>query len=508
MPSVPSRPVAGAFALPSAFHSFWRPRLAFLFAVFAATLAACGGGGGSSTSSSTTTNFPAAAQATWTWWGGSQLGDAASVYGTEGVAAASSMPGGRTFAASWTDSNGNFWLFGGQSGGQSAGTSSTALLNDLWMYNPSTKEWTWEGGSDTGGASGVYGTEGSAAPGNMPGARDGAVTWVDHNGDFWLFGGNGYDAAGTSGNLNDLWMYSPSTKEWTWEGGSNTVNASGVYGSEGAAAATNMPGARASAVSWVDHNGNLWLFGGDGVDSAGTNGALNDLWMYNPSTKEWTWVGGSSTANAIGVYASSGTANAGNVPGARGSAVGWVDANGNLWLFGGYGYDSAGTDGYLNDLWMYNIATGQWTWECGNDTANANGGNSTNGQIYNGETPGGLMDPVAWTDAQGNLWMFGGYGVSAGDVGYFDQVWMYDPNSAIHGWAYEGGYASQNYGPGYPAQGTPVPSFDPYCPVTRDGASGWVDSSGNLWMFGGTGSYAGANDLSDLWDYTPLPGQP
>ena len=29
---------------------------------------------------------------------------------------------------------------------------------------------------------------------NIPGARKGAVTWVDGVGNFWLFGGCGYDS--------------------------------------------------------------------------------------------------------------------------------------------------------------------------------------------------------------------------------------------------------------------------------------------------------------------------
>ena len=35
------------------------------------------------------------------------------VYGTQGVAAASNMPGARWRAVGWTDSNGDFWLFAG-----------------------------------------------------------------------------------------------------------------------------------------------------------------------------------------------------------------------------------------------------------------------------------------------------------------------------------------------------------------------------------------------------------
>jgi hypothetical protein len=36
------------------------------------------------------------------------------------------------------------------------------------------------------------------------------------------------------------------------------------------------------SVPWRDSTGNLWLFGGSGVDSAGNNGDLNDLWEYQP----------------------------------------------------------------------------------------------------------------------------------------------------------------------------------------------------------------------------------
>jgi N-acetylneuraminic acid mutarotase len=45
-----------------------------------------------------------------------------------------------------------------------------------------------------------------------------------------------------------------------------------------------MPGGRNSISSWIDTSGNLWLFGGDGYDSTGELGYLNDLWQYNPST--------------------------------------------------------------------------------------------------------------------------------------------------------------------------------------------------------------------------------
>ena len=114
--------------------------------------------------------------------------------------------------------------------------------------------------------------------------------------------------------------------EWAWMGGSNVANASGTYGSLGVAASTNVPGVRNfGPVSWTDASGNLWLFGGNGIDSAGTNGDLNDLWKYNITSGQWTWVSGSNLVSQNGTYGSLNTAATSNVPGARDSAVSWID---------------------------------------------------------------------------------------------------------------------------------------------------------------------------------------
>jgi hypothetical protein len=78
------------------------------------------------------------------------------------------------------------------------------------------------GGSNIGGQQGTYGTQGTAAPSNVPGTRSNAVGWTDAAGNFWLFGGIGYDSTGIASPysyLNDLWKYSAG--EWTWMGGSN-----------------------------------------------------------------------------------------------------------------------------------------------------------------------------------------------------------------------------------------------------------------------------------------------
>jgi N-acetylneuraminic acid mutarotase len=357
----------------------------------------------------------------WTWVAGSNIANTAGVYGTKGAPASTNMPGARQNAVTWTDTSGNVWLFGGT--GYDSGGSG--LLNDLWMYSPSSGQWTWVGGSSTALAAGVYGNPGTPASTNVPGARFAAVGWQDAHGNLWLFGGWGFDSAGMQGVLNDLWEYSPSSGEWTWVSGSNTVNASGDYGSLGVAASTNVPRARSDAVSWTDAAGNLWLFGGMGTDSAGAAN-LNDLWMFSPVSGGWIWVGGSNAAHAGGVYGTQGVAAAANVPGARWDATGWTDAAGNLWLFGGWGSDSNGTVGSLNDLWEYSSSSGEWVWMQGSSTANAFETPGTKGVAALTNIPGARQQVTSVKDASGNVWLFGGFGYGfINGAGELNDLWMY-----------------------------------------------------------------------------------
>jgi hypothetical protein len=53
----------------------------------------------------------------------------------------------------------------------------------------------------------------------------------------------------------------------------------GVCDTQGTASPPNVPGARQFPSSWTDNSRNLWLFGGNWVDSAGAGAFLNDLWI-------------------------------------------------------------------------------------------------------------------------------------------------------------------------------------------------------------------------------------
>jgi hypothetical protein len=454
-------------------------------------------------------------------------------------------PGSRDFAASWTDKLGRKWLFGGEGFPYPATVPQLpGFLNDLWVYD--TVGWVpanLQTFVDQSGdwqvnvaplkqvdASGIYGTLG-ASTGGSPGARWGSSTWTDASGNLWMFGGQGI-VDGFSALLNDIWEWTPGTPpgplplgssnnagtftgQWIWQGGSNSGNPTSLKGT------ATFPGGRWAAASQMDSAGaNLYLFGGQGWDSAGNVGLLSDLWRYNIAGKTWTLVAGSSLAGVNGTY---GTLGAAGTPGGRQAAVLWVDTTGNVWLFGGFGFDSMGTGSpqggfpqgaILNDLWEF--TGGQWIWVSGGKLANQTGtygtaavSNLSTGAAAN--VPGSRWGASGWSDAHGNLWFYGGWGygsVTTDPTGFLDDIWEYQQSSGQWIWwkgttnvNQNGLYSLDGVGHGLP--------FVRYVAGGRRGAALWKqDSEGYVWVFGGEGLDTSQGSppgyLNDLWTYLPF----
>jgi putative metal-binding protein/galactose oxidase-like protein len=345
----------------------------------------------------------------WTWVNGGNVSKSPGIYGIKGVPDASNRPGARQDAVSWVDASGFLWLMGGY------GYSSTGLgfLNDLWKYNPTLNQWTWVSGDNIHNQNGVY--SGLA----KPGSRYGAVSWTDGTGNLWLMGGNGYASVGI-GSLNDLWKYNPALNAWTWVSGSNVPNQPGVYGTQGVAASTNIPGSRSDAVNWFANN-YLWLMGGDGYTESSA-GVLNDLWKYDPLSNQWTWVSGDNTPNMLGVYGTKGVGAASNNPGSRRNAVCWKVMYGALWLMGGEGF-AAGAPGWMNDIWKFDLTTNLWTWMHGDDVPYQYGVYGTQGVPAASNKVGSRYDIVGWCDAANNLWFLGGKGNDVTTGGLLNDLW-------------------------------------------------------------------------------------
>jgi hypothetical protein len=440
-------------------------------------------------------------------------------------------PGGRDSGATWTDSSGNLWLFGGLGFELAGGTPPDTLsgfLNDLWVCpvgNADFCQWQLQE-TQVGGVYPIAQHENIPTTGSRPGGRWGSGTWISGGNTFWLFGGQGFDSAGSPGLLSDLWQFDGTN--WTHVNGATTRNQKGTY-----TGGTLQPGARWSPVSWTDQSGNFWMFGGFGYDANGAIGFLNDLWEYTGG--HWVWVSSvvpsSNLANQNGVYGTQGVQAAGNTPGGRQTASGWVDASNNLWLFGGEGEDSVGTaNGILNDLWKYDITMNRWTYVAGSKTANQDGLYGTQPLIGPSDTasaagtvgltpvtpnifPGSRWGATAWTDQSGHLWLFGGWGLDSGGTngnGYLNDMWVFTPGPSNTGtWTWVKGSTTGGQNGVYGDELYPFKTNVNYIPGGRRGAMSWIDAGGELWMFGGQGydstSTTGNGYLNDMWRYLPYP---
>ena len=189
------------------------------------------------------------------------------------------------------------------------------------LYPPSHRENGWIHGSNTQNSTGNFGVQGVPSPTNEPPALYEPGEFTDNNGNFWLFGGSN-NALGTI--YADLWKYDPVTNMWTWMKGPGTSNYSGSYGIQGVPSPLNNPPCRSYGMgTWVDNQNNFWMFGGG-------PGSCNDLWKYDLTTNEWTWMKGSSVSTA-GVYGTMGVPDTANFPDPRWEAVSaWTALNGDL----------------------------------------------------------------------------------------------------------------------------------------------------------------------------------
>jgi hypothetical protein len=158
-----------------------------------------------------------------------------------------------------------------------------------------------------------------------------------------------------------------------------------------------FPGGRSAMCGWFS-SGSIWIFGGYGYagGSFGTNifqkrksnhsqdlfffffffetdvkGFINEMWEH--ANNKWTLKGGgfnrtgwhqkSNQENShsffifhLGVYGIQGEESSNNIPGARYGSACWVSSDGDLWLFGGLGFDTSSSfEGLLLLLFFFKV---------------------------------------------------------------------------------------------------------------------------------------------------------
>jgi hypothetical protein len=426
----------------------------------------------------------------WAWMKGDSILSRPAVYGSKGVASLLNTPNARLNCSSFTDNNGDLWLFGGYA--DEGRRWPSGFYNDLWKYSIQLNQWTWVNGDSVVDVIDEFGPKGIFSVLNKPGGNMAGNAWVDPSGNFWLQGGSGYFNA----PLPALWKYNPSTNLWAW-----IASAPSIYGDQGIADKKNYPGARYLGLTWTDVSGNFWLFAGSrntsytGVGGFSVGDLFNDLWKYDPSTNLWSWMKGGNSGNYATVHGVKGVADKGNNPGPRRDANNWIDATDNLWLFGGQNAMS-------NDLWKYSPVSNTWMWIMGDSIPNVNitGVFGIRGVTAVGNIPPMRVSGVSWKDNNGNFWLFGGI-ANQPFYNSLNDLWKYDPLTGM--WAWMHGEKITDAIPVFGTKGIAAPQNTP---GALHSSATWVDKTGNLWLYGGSSSQASLNVRSgfsnDLWKYS------
>lgn len=404
---------------------------------------------------------------------GDTLGNLAARHGTKGIPDKRNTPGGRRYSCSWTDDDGNFWLFGGM-GVDSKSTYVT--YNDLWKYDGTT--WIWISGDSLPDGHGVYGVKGKGDTKNTPGART-VASCAYRAGIAYLYGGIGYDSEDFVSGLDDLWTWDGF--KWTWVSGNKIGDQVPNRVLKGQPHPNNSPGNRRGAAVTIDSNGHFWLFGGSSAKA--TPHYNDDLWKWDGSM--WTWVsGGSEGKEEGGIYGMKGQKKAFNKPGNRVFTKAWVSRDGDFMMFGGWGHTTSSLKGELNDVWKWDGAF--WTYLSGDTIPYSSGHYTDLNSVDPKNSPSSRNHSFSWTDGKGNFWLFGGLGQgkkkpSSNPIGgYLSDLWKWNGS----GWILINGSDQINEAISYgPQKG----KSEKHNIGGRVNGVQWIDTYGNLWLYGGNG---------------------
>ena len=363
-------------------------------------------------------------------------------------------------------------------------TSSSTLTTNAQILD----SWTWISGSDTKNQLAFYGVKGVEDPSNRPGARTGFASWIDNYGNFWVFGGIGYNNDTTMGHLNDLWKYSISSHNWVWVAGSHLIDQAGIHTIRGTFHANNQPGSRKYCSSTIDRNGHLWIFGG--VTSS--DAIRGDLWCYNTTEEAWAWIAGNDVDDYLGNFSTYREYEFYNRPPAKSGCSMWAGIYYDIiYVFGGYDPSSS----HRNDLWAYSLDLDNWAWVSGSNLTDLSGVYGSIGDEHASYYPGSRAGMSSWITEDGYMWIFGGYGRdSVSTLSYLNDLWRY--NVTTDNWAWMTG---SNYTDQVGSYGIKGHYGSAYTPGARSVSTSCTDSYGNLMLFGGAAGI-GAR-YNDLWQY-------
>lgn len=257
--------------------------------------------------------------------------------------------------------------------------------------------------------------------GKLPLSRHSAITWSD-NSKLYVLGGVHIDSLGRNVVLNDFWSFNLNDNAWSKLSEAD-VDYCVPYLNEQQENISDsreyaQPNFVRGGVAWV-HNSNLYYY-----VSLVTSGFINNsqIWKYNTLSNKWKLV--KVSRGRLSEYGEI------VMPGFRKSSVVWVDHN-NIYLYGGFSYNSSRLYGIANDTWKLNMEDFSWIRispieEC---EIYASVVYDAEEQTYN--NPGARIETTGLTVSNGNFtehYLLGGLLAHNGKVVYRNDIWKLEDN--------------------------------------------------------------------------------
>lgn len=310
------------------------------------------------------------------------------------------------FGMTYDKARNAIWIFGG--------FSENDGLNDLWKYELDANRWVLIDGTDGQNIDASF--SGTIRPGSVYGHD----IVIDVKGDVWMFGGD-MQIGGSVGLSQDVWKFTVNGSgdggSWAHIKGSQLINQGGVPGSQGESAPANIPGGRKYFAMDIASNNTIWIMGGRARSVGNVEGNLGDLWKYNLTTSEWTFVAGATLNNTDATFIDN--FNKGDITsmhiGSRKHFDLTIDESGTLWLYGGM-LNANSRKG--KDLWKFDNNTSVFTLISGKVAGTVNSGepdlhwghsitNTQNATLYMfGGTNMNLETDNLVNDLGNDLWKF------------------------------------------------------------------------------------------------------
>ena len=209
---------------------------------------------------------------------------------------------------------------------------------------------------------------------------------------------------------------------------------------------------------------------------------------------EWAWMKGNPQwwSDDQGDYGFKGVAAATNNPPCRYACGYWTYTTGYFWVYGGVFVDGTGPEFTLNDMWEFDPLTNNWTWINGSSHRfeDVQVIAAPKGVYDSANAPGSLGFGIfTWVTTDNHFWIYGGSDSAASRC----NLWQFNP--AANMWAWMGNFGpNPHYGVKGIGDSTTMPG------ARSENNTAWVDSTGNLWLFGGyTGDGGNAVSYNDLW---------